>query len=387
MNWRWRNGSKTLQRNFQGYSTKGGADIYAFGMSAISQADGVYWQNLKELPGYYEALDSGWEPFAKGYILNSDDKIRRHTIMRLDVRPESGLCRTFQGPGDRLCRLFQAPNWIRMTDLEEDGLLQRETGRPGRQRGGPPFHPQHRHALRSLSGPRQGTALFQNNMKPVAIIGGGITGLTAAFCLKQRGIPVLAAAKPSERVGGVIQSVRRDGYLAEFGPNSILETSPVISDLVRDLGLESRRLYSDPSAEKRYVVRDKKPVAIPDFRGPFSDDAPVFAPRPSCAFWPSRSSRRRRRRLEESIAQFVQRRLGQEFLDYAIDPLVAGIYAGNPRLLSVSQAFPKLHRAGATLSFALFGAIPGRARTQTPRRGLQARGEEVFLRRRVAGAH
>ncbi len=74
---------KTLQRNFQGYSTKGGADIYAFGMSAISQADGVYWQNFKELPQYYSALDSGWEPFAKGYILSEDDKIRRHTIMRL----------------------------------------------------------------------------------------------------------------------------------------------------------------------------------------------------------------------------------------------------------------------------------------------------------------
>jgi oxygen-independent coproporphyrinogen III oxidase len=74
---------KTLQRNFQGYSTKGGADIYAFGMSAISQADGVYWQNIKDLPGYYKALDSGWEPFAKGYVLSSDDKIRRHTIMRL----------------------------------------------------------------------------------------------------------------------------------------------------------------------------------------------------------------------------------------------------------------------------------------------------------------
>ena len=100
-------------------------------------------------------------------------------------------------------------------------------------------------------------------MKPVAIIGGGITGLTAAFCLKQRGIPVIAAGSV-RRVGGVIQSVRRDGYLAEFGPNSILETSPVISDLVRGLGLESRRLYSDPAAEKRYVVRGKRPVEIPN---------------------------------------------------------------------------------------------------------------------------
>src|SRR6202007_2381038 len=50
---------KTLQRNFQGYSTRGGADIYSFGMSSISQADGAYWQNVKDLPAYYGALDDG----------------------------------------------------------------------------------------------------------------------------------------------------------------------------------------------------------------------------------------------------------------------------------------------------------------------------------------
>jgi oxygen-dependent protoporphyrinogen oxidase len=143
-------------------------------------------------------------------------------------------------------------------------------------------------------------------------------------------------------VGGAVQSVRHGGYLAEFGPNSILETSPLISDLVRDLGLASRRVYSDPSAENRYVVRDKKPVAVPSSAGGllttplFSFPAklrvlaePFIMPAPAGT--------------EESIAQFVRRRLGQEFLDYAIDPMVAGVYAGDPHLLSVSQAFPKLY--------------------------------------------
>jgi len=74
---------KTLQRNFQGYSTRGGADIYAFGMSSISQAGEAYWQNQKELPPYYAALDAGRLPIAKGYLLTNDDRIRRHTIMRL----------------------------------------------------------------------------------------------------------------------------------------------------------------------------------------------------------------------------------------------------------------------------------------------------------------
>ena len=74
---------KTLQRNFQGYSTRGGADIYAFGMSSISQADSIYWQNQKELPDYYGELDQGRRPIAKGYLLTEDDRIRRVTIMRL----------------------------------------------------------------------------------------------------------------------------------------------------------------------------------------------------------------------------------------------------------------------------------------------------------------
>ncbi|MGA2557300.1 MAG: protoporphyrinogen oxidase, partial [Verrucomicrobiota bacterium] len=178
-------------------------------------------------------------------------------------------------------------------------------------------------------------------MKPVAIIGGGITGLTAAFCLKRRGLPVILL-EASDRLGGVIRSVRRDGFLAEFGPNSILETSPIISDLVRGLGLESRRLYSDPGAEKRYVVRHKRPVEIPTSAARFLT-TPLFSPRAKLRVFAEPFIGRAAEGVEESIAQFVLRRLGQEFLDYAIDPLVAGVYAGNPRMLSVSQAFPKLH--------------------------------------------
>lgn len=74
---------KNLQRNFQGYSTRAGADIYAFGMSSISQLEDVYVQNFKELSVYYEYLKNGNLPVEKGYILSDDDKIRRETIMRL----------------------------------------------------------------------------------------------------------------------------------------------------------------------------------------------------------------------------------------------------------------------------------------------------------------
>ncbi len=74
---------KTLQRNFQGYSTRGGADIYAFGMSSISQTDSIYWQNHKELASYSAALNDAKLPVAKGCLLTDEDKRRRQTIMRL----------------------------------------------------------------------------------------------------------------------------------------------------------------------------------------------------------------------------------------------------------------------------------------------------------------
>jgi oxygen-independent coproporphyrinogen III oxidase len=75
--------NKTLQRNFQGYSTRGNADIYSFGMSAISQIPDAYWQNEKELPAYFAALAAGKTPLARGYLLTDEDKFRRETIMRV----------------------------------------------------------------------------------------------------------------------------------------------------------------------------------------------------------------------------------------------------------------------------------------------------------------
>lgn len=74
---------KQLQRNFQGYSTHGGADIYAFGMSSISQIPEAYWQNDKDMLKYYAALDAGQVPLVRGYLVTDEDKIRRDTIMRV----------------------------------------------------------------------------------------------------------------------------------------------------------------------------------------------------------------------------------------------------------------------------------------------------------------
>jgi oxygen-dependent protoporphyrinogen oxidase len=177
-------------------------------------------------------------------------------------------------------------------------------------------------------------------MKSVAIIGAGITGLTAAFYLKRKGWAV-TVYEASSRVGGVIQSIRKDGYLAEFGPNTLLETSPKISQLIKDAGLQSRRLDPDPKAEARYVVRYKRPIAMPGSPVGFLT-TDLFTLKAKLAVLREPFIKPRRDGVEESIGQFVARRFNQEFLDNAIDALVAGIYAGDPHKLSVTHAFPKL---------------------------------------------
>ena len=195
-------------------------------------------------------------------------------------------------------------------------------------------------------------------MKSVAIIGAGITGLTAAFYLKRKGVPV-TVYEAGGRAGGVIQSIRKDGFLAEFGPNTILETSPKIAQLVRDAGLESRRLDSDPKAEARYVVRYRRPIAMPGSPlGFFTTE--LFTAKAKLAVLREPFVPPRRDGVEESIAEFVVRRLNQEFLDHAIDALVAGIYAGDPHKLSVPHAFPRLKaledKYGSLIKGQIFGA-------------------------------
>lgn len=194
-------------------------------------------------------------------------------------------------------------------------------------------------------------------MKAVAIIGGGITGLTAAFRLEQKGIPV-ALFESSGRVGGVIESIREGGYLAEFGPNTLLETSPHIMELIKAAGLAERCWHSEPYAENRYLVRGRKVIVMPNGLFGFLTTG-LFSAGAKFALFKEPFVPRWDNSHEESVAELVVRRLGTDFLNYAIDPMVAGVYAGNPAKLSVIHAFPKLYALEQKYGSLIKGQILG----------------------------
>jgi oxygen-dependent protoporphyrinogen oxidase len=172
--------------------------------------------------------------------------------------------------------------------------------------------------------------------KRVAIVGGGISGLTTAFLLKRKGFDV-AVFEASDAVGGNVQTITRDGYTIEQGPNSLIR-SPRLIELIKLLAIEDKVLPANPAAKKRYILSGGKLEAM----GPKSFVNGYFSLK--TIFGLAREPFVRSRSPEhESVADFVSRRISPEFLDKAIDPFVSGVYAGDPRDLSMRSAFPKLY--------------------------------------------
>jgi protoporphyrinogen/coproporphyrinogen III oxidase len=179
--------------------------------------------------------------------------------------------------------------------------------------------------------------------KSVAIIGAGIAGLTAAFRLHQAGFRVKVFER-SGRAGGSILTHREGGWLIEAGPNSVQLGAGELKQLITDLDLEGELQIANPAAKKRFIVRDGRFMPVPMGPGQFLG-TPLFGFRTKLSIFTELFSRPRGRNSDVSLAELVRSHYTQELVDYAINPLVAGIYAGDPEKLSVKNAFPSLWEA------------------------------------------
>ncbi|HEX9944749.1 MAG TPA: protoporphyrinogen oxidase [Thermoanaerobaculia bacterium] len=174
-----------------------------------------------------------------------------------------------------------------------------------------------------------------------AVVGGGISGLTTAFHLARGGRRV-AVLEASGRVGGAIETWTDGAWRFEMGPNTVLESDESVGRLIRDSGLEGERLVAAPAGKRRYLYKDGVLVPLPGGPGGFLK-TPLFPLGAKLRLLREPWIGRPTGDTEETIAQFVRRRLGTAFLDYAVGPFVSGVYAGDPERLSVRWAVPKIH--------------------------------------------
>ena len=209
-----------------------------------------------------------------------------------------------------------------------------------------------------------------NTNRGIAVVGGGVTGLTAAWRLHARGHRV-AVFEQSDHPGGAVGTTARDGWLVEHGPNSLMESGP-LDDLVEGLGLQRERQYAAPAAKNRYLVRGGRLVPVP--MGPLAlVSTPLFSARTKLRLLAEPFHRARVSAPDASLAALVRDHFGQEIVDYAINPMVDGIYAGDPERLSTKHAFPRLWETAGTHGSMIRGQIAAM-------KARRARGEKSVAR-------
>lgn len=194
--------------------------------------------------------------------------------------------------------------------------------------------------------------------KDVVIIGAGLTGLTAALQLRKRNLSV-AVVEKSTRVGGQIQTLSENGFVFESGPNTGSGASAEIFELFEMLGDECQMEFARKESEKRLIWKNGAFHALPS--GLWSGiTTPLFTLGDKLRIL-GEPFRAKGNNPDESVASLAARRLGKSFVDYAVDPFLSGIYAGNAETLITRHALPKLYNLEQTYGSFIGGSI-GKAR-------------------------
>lgn len=180
-------------------------------------------------------------------------------------------------------------------------------------------------------------------MPRIIIVGAGISGLTVAWRLQQAlpeaGITLL---EMGSRPGGTLWTDRLAGFQIETGPNGFLDTKPATLALCRELGLGDCLVAASPAAARnRYLFLNGRLHLLPNSLGSFLTSKLLSWRGKVSLLW-ERFRRSRPPAEDESIDAFARRRAGNEVADLLADALVTGIYAGDPKLLSLPAAFPRL---------------------------------------------
>lgn len=190
-------------------------------------------------------------------------------------------------------------------------------------------------------------------VRRVAIIGGGISGLAAAFHLRELAstgqVPLeIALFESGMRAGGPLDTIRRDGFVIETGADSFLSEKPAAAKLADRLGIAGDLIGTQEQFRRTFVVRDGRLVEIPDgfsllaptYLGPLLR-SPLFSLAGKARILAEPLIARRRSGGDESLGAFVRRRLGREALARIAQPLAGGIYTADPELLSVNATMPR----------------------------------------------
>jgi len=181
----------------------------------------------------------------------------------------------------------------------------------------------------------------------VAIVGGGISGLSTAYYLSKAGVPsTIIEARP--RLGGVIQSEHVAGCVVEGGPDSFISMKPAAMDLIRDLGLADEVIGSNDHQRVTYVWKRGRLVPLPDGLQLMVPTKLVPLLTTRLLGWPTKFRMGMelfhppsRHPDDQSVAEFVSAHYGPEAVDYLAEPLLSGIYGGNPSVLSISSVLPR----------------------------------------------